>query len=306
MLLIAVCLSFPVAFRAVAQTSHGAHRNLDRAFRNSDWDIARLKRLLAQGANVDAKDDAGQTRLDSAVRLGRTREVQFLLDAGADANHASYEGAPLAAAVDNLSQLANLPCQPHSTLIALFIQPPLADPKERAKISQEFLQKRARQLAVAAQPKIGDYLRIIRLLLSHHANPNVAALGSGRVLGAAVSSGSLDCVQVLIHYGSRVNAGDDRQITPLMCCGGKYATEIAALLITRGAVVNTHDRDGETPFSCAVKTRDAALVRLLLRHGANPSTHTLDGTTPLSYAIETKNNEAAVLIRAALKSPRPH
>jgi len=56
-------------------------------------DVARVKQLIAQGANVNAHDEHGRTALMSAVRKGHREIVRMLLDAGADPNLQTSYGA---------------------------------------------------------------------------------------------------------------------------------------------------------------------------------------------------------------------
>ena len=63
-------------------------------------DIDRLKRLIREGADVNARDRYGQTALMIAAKNGRSRLVQFLVDQGADLNHtAKYRLTALMLAV---------------------------------------------------------------------------------------------------------------------------------------------------------------------------------------------------------------
>ncbi len=51
--------------------------------------MAALRRLIAEGADVDAKDQHGQTALMMAARDGHTSVVRCLLECQPDLNHAA-------------------------------------------------------------------------------------------------------------------------------------------------------------------------------------------------------------------------
>jgi ankyrin repeat protein len=55
-------------------------------------DVAKVHRLLAQGADANAKDDKGVTALMLAAGKGHAEIVQALLDAGADAEAKDNQG----------------------------------------------------------------------------------------------------------------------------------------------------------------------------------------------------------------------
>ena len=75
----------------------------------ADWktaiksgDLARLEALLAEGADIDGRDEHGQTGLMNAARDGQTPVVRWLVAHGADLNHtAKYHLSALMLAVIN-------------------------------------------------------------------------------------------------------------------------------------------------------------------------------------------------------------
>jgi predicted PurR-regulated permease PerM len=65
----------------------------------TDWtsavdreDLAAIERLLGAGADIDARDEHGQTALMNAARDGRTAVVRLLVHRGADLDHAAKYG----------------------------------------------------------------------------------------------------------------------------------------------------------------------------------------------------------------------
>ena len=75
----------------------------------TDWkaaisadDTTRLAELVAAGAEIDARDEHGQTALMVAARDGRTETVRWLVAQGADLNHrAKFNLSALMLAVIN-------------------------------------------------------------------------------------------------------------------------------------------------------------------------------------------------------------
>jgi ankyrin repeat protein len=76
---------------------------------NAEWrsavkagDVRALEALLDAGADVDAKDEHGQTALMNAARDGHTPVVRLLVERGADLNHtAKFNLSALMLAVIN-------------------------------------------------------------------------------------------------------------------------------------------------------------------------------------------------------------
>ena len=65
-------------------------------------DIAGLETLLGAGADIDARDEHGQTGLMNAARDGKTEVVRWLVAHGADLNHtAKFNLSALMLAVIN-------------------------------------------------------------------------------------------------------------------------------------------------------------------------------------------------------------
>lgn len=65
-------------------------------------DLAQLQTLRAAGADLDAKDEHGQTALMNVARDGRTAIVRWLIAEGADLNHtAKFHLSALMLAVIN-------------------------------------------------------------------------------------------------------------------------------------------------------------------------------------------------------------
>jgi ankyrin repeat protein len=75
----------------------------------ADWkaaikagDVVRLQEMFAAGADINARDEHGQTGLMNAARDGATTAVRWLVEHGAELNHtAKYNLSALMLAVIN-------------------------------------------------------------------------------------------------------------------------------------------------------------------------------------------------------------
>lgn len=80
----------------------------ERAVRHGD--VSDLRRLLGAGADVNARDERGQTALMIAAHRGQPDVVRELLGAGAALNHAAKYGltAVMGAVIDGHAEIVQL------------------------------------------------------------------------------------------------------------------------------------------------------------------------------------------------------
>jgi ankyrin repeat protein len=138
------------------------------------------------------------------------------------------------------------------------------------------------EVLVAA--KKGDTSRLATLLDTSPSLLNAADPRNGTPLEAAISSGQIATVTLLLDRHADINARDNGNgETPLMHALGHPNWHIVELLIQRGANVTARTEEGYTVLHAVAESPfcRAATVRLLLDHGADPTAKMADGTTPL-------------------------
>jgi ankyrin repeat protein len=223
-----------------------------------DWSM--MKYLLKRGANVNGGGDG----LDYASALSYAAErndfemVRFLLAHGAQVNKEVRFGNALtkAAEAGNVEMVRLL-------------------------------------LRHKADPSIGDYhndlsvliainnkTKVLKLLLTAGANPNVDAWGGKSLLGIAASLGNLEAVTAVLSAGAKVNrASSHGGTTALMDAAASGRLPIVRLLLDRGARVNQHAKDssaegvldGDTALNLAIRNGHRELAKLLRRRGGRRS-----------------------------------
>uniref|UniRef100_A0A1X7US61 Death domain-containing protein n=1 Tax=Amphimedon queenslandica TaxID=400682 RepID=A0A1X7US61_AMPQE len=108
----------------------------------------------------------------------------------------------------------------------------------------------------------------------------------------AVSSGSIEAVDILLTNGARTDVVDKYDITPLHCASETGDSKIIKLLITKGkADVNAVDEDKKSPLFNAVKSGSIEAVDILLTNGARTDVVDKDGKTLLHCAGESGKGE---------------
>lgn len=202
--------------------------------------LPEIRRLLAEGADIHARDLAGYSALANAldceeheaanllieagarlslnemVRLGDVRDVEVLLDCGADANEQTLDyQTPLLRAIDEQNPA------------------------------------------------------MVRLLLAAGADVNLSTM-AGTPLQEAAWRESSDIVQMLIEAGANVNTRSYHGSTALLETIILQRTKNLALLIRAGVDVNQRGAEGFTPLAKAKLFERDDIIRPLLAAGADP------------------------------------
>lgn len=123
--------------------------------------------------------------------------------------------------------------------------------------------------AVMAAALFGD-ARLVEVLLSHHADPNVKGPGGTTALMWAVPD--LAKVRNLLDHGAVVNAKSETERTALLVAASYPGTvSVLQLLLNRGADLRAQDRGSATALSLAARSADVDVVRFLVERGLDPA-----------------------------------
>ncbi len=225
--------------------------------------VSEVQKFIKSGADVNEKDDYGETALHFAADMGAVDIAKILIQHGANVNAKDRNGStPLMAAS-------------------------WASPARHMKNKTE------------REKLFNDEAEIVKLLLEHGAlvdEKNV--IGTTALMNAARST--LKIAMLLIKHGADVNAKDNNGGTALINAVNAGKPDIVELLIKHKADVNAKNHDGETAIIMAslvpqdpaenqvekAKNFDDAtkLVKLLIDNGADVNAKTADGWTALMFA----------------------
>src|SRR4051812_47159880 len=123
--------------------------------------------------------------------------------------------------------------------------------------------------ALMAASLFGD-ARLLDVLLSHHADPNVKGPGGTTALIWAVPD--IQKIRTLLDHGAAVNARTETERTALLVAASYPRTSaLLRLLLERGADLRAQDRGGATALSLAVRSADIDVVRFLVDRGLDPA-----------------------------------
>ncbi|RZC70728.1 hypothetical protein C5167_033880 [Papaver somniferum] len=181
--------------------------------------------------DIDVKDYHGGTPLCYGAVKGHLNSVEYLLEKGANPNGSN-------------------------------------DPNRDIKIQMLLLSKGAcvnfviTSGAALYYAAVGDQLDSVKLLLDHHADPNVVLRGLITPLTASILNDSLQMTDLLLQAGADPNA-ESRGIAPLRYVVDYGLTQFIVPLLEAGADPNATDNEGMTAVEIAAKEGKSEIVEIL-------------------------------------------
>ena len=241
---------------------------LHHAVRKNELPIIEV--LLNAGADVDARDTAGDTPLHEA-RSADPTIVRTLLAAGADVNALNRD-------LDTpLHEWARFNSD-QSVVLAQILIDAGADVKARQRHDDTALHFAARR----------DALPVIEVLLEAGADVDARNYyGETPLHEAASVYPNLAAIEALIAAGADPQARNAAGETPLHRARNPAVIEV---LLATGADVDARDNEGETPLHEAAGSgvaNQAVMIEALLAAGADLEARDEDGNTPLHSVLES-------------------
>jgi ankyrin repeat protein len=283
-------------------------------------DVERIKKLISQGADVNAKDNRGMTPLHQAAYYGRRQVAKVLIAKGANVNATNTAGrTPLHIAANfgpkwvlelllangasiNARDIAgNTPL--HAATDSPYVKRDLlelliakgADVNARNEAGQTPLHR------VSMIRKQGTRLdHPAEVLLAHGAEVNAKDKSGNTPIHFAVKNGHCKLIDLLQAKGAITSKDDKPDEEASFQALGRNERNDAhdlELLLDYGADVNAADRWGWSLLHYTVWPSNADMTKVLLEKGANPNiVERTQGRTPLHYAAQRGEKTQAEML----------
>lgn len=255
-------------------------------------DCTQVEKLLESGADINYRDELGETPLIHAAFANRTSVLRVLLRHHADINAVSRQTGT---AVGEAAGPGNLQA------VKLLVE-------NGADVNIDCLDNPLR-LAIEHR-----HIVIAEYLLSKGSDVNARYSNGETPLHEAIGmSLPADFIALLISKGAQVNAADDFGGTPLMNAARDYNIPLIKMLLKNGADINARDKEGCTSlmlvtlFNCCSSKLmhnpelDGDTADLLIKEGADVKLKDNRGWTALQYAqsVPRWNPRLVTLLKAA-------
>ena len=282
------------------------HTAIDRGYNLYSQQLSQQKFL-----QEDVDTEVSWIQLHAACFQENTQDVQTLLEAETDVNHASSAGhTPLhiAVAKNNIS-LVTLLLNHNADVNSVNCdqQTPLhvAVDKVEETIMQKLLSKKADftlkdlagntclHLAVHIKDTKPGFIKAGASIIDHWSSVPPSYQPCNR-----------QTVQAIIEHGADVNAVNNKGQTALWfaCCDGRI--DLVKNLLDKGADPNIADKNGESCLHAAIYGMcNSETIQGLIDHGSNVNAINKDGASPLLLACSAAQTDSVKLLLKAKADP---
>jgi ankyrin repeat protein len=293
-----------------------AHSRTDLHTAASEGNLDLVRRLIADGENVDRLDADGLTALYFAAAGGHPQVVQFLLESGADPDGLTLSDARNSATVGSESSTAE---QSNEEQFddgdedddddefddESYNDDEDEDEDEEADEESEGGQRGVPLLEALHHQDRTASAEVVRLLLSAGANVNARGDDLATPLMVVAWAQWPEMVDALLAAGADPNLADEEGTTPLLAAlsvddDRAAVTRIVHVLLAAGADIQQADEEGQTSLMLAAAYGHVELVRTLLEMGADADAEDHQERNALVRAAETLANLAEIGTDAGL------
>ena len=252
--------------------------------------------LVQHGANVEAKDDLGETPLFKAAETDNEL-VEFFLKCGSTANTKNKFGeTPLIKALDVFKVSIVRTLLEHGASVNATDQHGILPLLHRLSSSDveicELLLKYGCDVNIADDNgetplhQLAWGPDIMKMLLDQGAHVGALDRENRTPLHAASYQGHPSSIELLIHHGADINSTDNHGWMPLHFAAAGKNYDALEVLIQNGSDIAAVDKTGRTALHLAARKGCLSLVKLLIDHGSNINLKDYRGRTLLGATFK--------------------
>ena len=260
-------------------------------------DIAAAKRLLAEGADAQAKNAEGKVPFHVAVEAEHDSLAAILLKAAQGINGKDEKSwTPLMWAIvaddwdmvrEFLAEGAYIIAGRQQSALDIAISMESEDKFIEAVTAVKGVDTIIENTVACTMLMLAAWsgrTETVKLLLEHGANIDTQNKFGWTALMWAAGEEKTETVKLLLKHGSNIEVKSSHGQTAIMLAAVQRETETVKLLLKHGANIEVKDSHGRTALMLAAWSGRAETVKLLLGHGANTDAKCIDGRTALMYA----------------------
>lgn len=249
-------------------------------------DVSQIAAFLKQGANIDGKNDEGDTPLHCAIVHNQARAAKLLLSAGADEK--IWSRMPpmfLAASFGNL-EVANMIYERGGS---------------GANLKKE---------SMSGQPYFVDVVNAgnldgVQFLLDKGADASASSIAGRPVIVQAARKDNLDMVRLLIKYGAKITSDPLSGSSMMAIALDRQNFDLLELLLANGAKLESRTATGERVLAAALSKRNIRYAKRVLEAGAEGNIDDIYGQKVLIALIKDPKitgEDKVEIVRLLLKN----
>lgn len=229
--------------------------------------------LLDCGADIDARNSAGESLLYMAVNQNNKEAGELLISKGADIYASDSNGkSPLYIALNSDEKIRDW----------FFCNEVLESSDGNGNTPLHYAVN-------------WDDLNGIKFLLNAKADISKCNSAGETALFTAVRRNSAASINLLIKKGANPNARDFHLDTPLHhAVRGPYLAAIETLVKQNNIEINAKNLAGKTPLSQAVIANNGEVTGILISHGADVNAYDDTGVTIVMDAVQNKSKSTFI------------
>ncbi|MEP6756875.1 MAG: ankyrin repeat domain-containing protein [Chthonomonadales bacterium] len=150
-------------------------------------------------------------------------------------------------------------------------------------------------------------VEVCKALLDKGADPNLTPKEGSSPLSNAItgdsSRGTADIVKVvnlLLQHHADVNASDGDATPPLALAVRRRLGDVVNILLRHGAKINYQDKGGYTSLYYAAARGNTDIVTILLTAGADPTIASSTGVLPIDGAVNRGHKKIGAILKDAM------